>query len=454
MTATLTGIQPTGDLHLGNYAGAVRPLAELANDPARDVYLFVADLHALNGRPDPAVLRERSKKLVAALLACGLDRPNVHLYRQSRVPAVAGMASLLSNVASKGLLNRAHAYKAAVDRNLETGEDADAGVTAGLYLYPVLMAADILAFDANQVPVGRDQIQHIEMARDLAQRFNHLHDHEFFVLPEALIEEQVATLPGLDGRKMSKSYDNTIPLFAGGSKALRAAIMRIVTDSRLPGEPKDPDDCALFTIYRAFADTAETAAFRQALLDGISWGDAKQALYERVEADVAPMRERYAAFMADPPAIEAILQQGAHKARAIATPKIAALRAVLGLNAFHAATVPSGRRQPQAVRPGKLPRFASFRDTDGSFRFRLLSTQGEELLLSMAFAEPKAAGALQQRLKTLGATAAVWQRRPLAVALELDGQVVACTPEYANAAARDDASRRLREALDQLAARA
>jgi tryptophanyl-tRNA synthetase len=229
--------------------------------------------------------------------------------------------------------------------------------------------------------------------------------------------------------------------------------MRIVTDSRLPGEPKDPDDCALFTMYRAFADAAETAAFRQALLDGISWGDAKQTLYERVEADVAPMRERYEAFMAEPPAIEAILQQGARKARAIATPKIAALREVLGLRAFHAVTAPSGRRQPQAAaRPGKLPRFASFRDTDGSFRFRLLSTQGEELLLSMAYAEPKAAGALQQRLKTLGATAAVWQRRPLAVALELDGRVVACTPEYANAAERDDALQRLREALDQLAA--
>ena len=453
-TRVLTGITTTGTPHLGNYVGAIRPALAASRRDDVDAFYFMADYHALIKSSDAARIERSRLEIAATWLAAGLDPERVTFYRQSDIPEIPELTWFLTCIASKGMLNRAHAYKAAVDRNLETGEDADAGVTAGLYLYPVLMAADILAFDANQVPVGRDQIQHIEMARDLAQRFNHLHGHEFFVLPEALIEEQVATLPGLDGRKMSKSYDNTIPLFAGGSKALRAAIMRIVTDSRLPGEAKDPDDCALFTIYRAFADAAETAAFRQALLDGISWGDAKQALYERVETDVAPMRERYAAFMANPPAIEAVLQQGARKARAIATPKIAALRAVLGLTAFHAATVPGGRRRPQAARPGKLPRFASFRDTEGSFRFRLLSAQGEELLLSMAFAEPKAAGALQQRLKTQGATAAVWQRRPLAVALELDGQVVACTPEYANTAARDDAFQRLREALDQLAAHA
>jgi tryptophanyl-tRNA synthetase len=318
-------------------------------------------------------------------------------------------------------------------------------------MYPVLMAADILAFDANQVPVGRDQIQHIEMARDLGQRFNHLHGHEFFVLPEALIEEQVATLPGLDGRKMSKSYDNTIPLFAGGKKQLRETIMRIVTDSRLPGEPKDPDDCALFTIFRAFADEAETAAFRQALLGGIGWGEAKQVLYERIEADVAPMRERYEALMADPAAIEAILRQGAQKARAIAAPKVAALREVLGLRAMTTAPARADRSKV-APKQGKMPRLASFRDADGNFRFRLFSAEGEELLLSKSFADPKAAGALQKRLKALGATSAVLRIRPLGVSLELDGEAVAGTPDYRDERARDDALARLHEALDQLAA--
>jgi tryptophanyl-tRNA synthetase len=318
-------------------------------------------------------------------------------------------------------------------------------------MYPVLMAADILAFDAHQVPVGRDQIQHIEMARDLGQRFNHLHGHEFFVLPEALIEEQVATLPGLDGRKMSKSYDNTIPLFAGGKKQLRETIMRIVTDSRLPGEPKDPDDCALFTIFRAFASEAETAAFRQALLDGLGWGEAKQVLYERIEADVAPMRERYEALMADPAAIEAILLEGAQKARAIATPKLAALREVLGLRAMTTAPTPAARSKT-APKQGKMPRFASFRDADGNFRFRLFSAEGEELLLSKSFADPKAAGALQKQIKALGAGSAVLQIQSLGMALELDGETVASTPDYRDEQARDAALASLREALDQLAA--
>jgi tryptophanyl-tRNA synthetase len=317
-------------------------------------------------------------------------------------------------------------------------------------MYPVLMAADILAFDANQVPVGRDQIQHIEMARDLAQRFNHLHGHAFFVLPEALIEDQVATLPGLDGRKMSKSYDNTIPLFAP-RETLRKLVASIVTDSRLPGEPKDPDNCAVFTLFRAFASEAETAAFRQALLDGIGWGEAKQVLYERIETEVAPMRERYEALMADPAAIETILQQGAQKARAIATPKLAALREVLGLRAMTTAPAPAigSKATPKQ---GKMPRFASFRDADGGFRFRLFSAEGEELLLSKSFADPKAAGALQKQLRSLGAGAAVLQVRSLGVDLELDGATVASTPDCRDEQARDEALASLREALDQLAA--
>jgi tryptophanyl-tRNA synthetase len=450
-TRVLTGITTTGTPHLGNYVGAIRPAVEASRRDDVDAFYFMADYHALIKSDDAARIERSRLEIAATWLAAGLDPARVTFYRQSDIPEIPELTWFLTCVASKGMLNRAHAYKAAVDRNMEMGEDADAGITAGLYMYPVLMAADILAFDAHKVPVGRDQIQHIEMARDLGQRFNHIHGREFFVLPEALIEEQVATLPGLDGRKMSKSYDNTIPLFAGGKKQLRDTIMRIVTDSRLPGEAKDPDNSSLFTIFRAFAGDIETAAFRQALIDGLGWGEAKQVLYERIESDVAPMRERYEAFMADPAAIEAILQQGALKARAIATPKIAALRDALGLRS--ATSVATTVDQPKATpKQGKMPRFASFRDADGNFRFRLFSADGEELLLSMPFADPKAAGALQKRLKTLGAAAAVLQAQSSGMVLTLDGEAVASTPDYRDEPTRDKALAQLHEALDQLAA--
>ncbi len=448
-TRVLTGITTTGTPHLGNYVGAIRPALAASRRENVDAFYFMADYHALIKSGDAARIERSRLEIAATWLAAGLDPERVTFYRQSDIPEIPELTWFLTCIASKGMLNRAHAYKAAVDRNTEAGEDADAGITAGLYLYPVLMAADILAFDANQVPVGRDQIQHIEMARDLAQRFNHLHEGEFFVLPEALIEEKVATLPGLDGRKMSKSYDNTIPLFAGGPKALREAIMRIVTDSRAPGEPKDADASSLFTIYRAFANEAESTAFRQTLLDGMGWGEAKQALYERVELDIAPMRERYASFMRDPASIERILLDGARKARAIAAPKVAALRAVLGLRPFGAVSATASRSQvPKA---DKLARFASFRDADGQFRFRLFSAQGEELLLSVAFADPQAAGRLQKRLKALGASAAVVVMQPSSMTLELDGKAVATTPDYPDEQARDAALEVLRTALDELA---
>ncbi len=447
----LTGITTTGTPHLGNYVGAIRPALAASRRDDVDAFYFMADYHALIKSGDAARIERSRLEIAATWLAAGLDPQRVTFYRQSDIPEIPELTWFLTCAASKGMLNRAHAYKAAVDRNAESGEDADAGITAGLYMYPVLMAADILAFDANQVPVGRDQIQHIEMARDLAQRFNHLHGQEFFVLPEALIEEQVATLPGLDGRKMSKSYDNTIPLFAGGSKALRESIMRLVTDSRAPGEPKDADASPLFMIYRAFAGEAESAAFRQSLLGGMGWGDAKQVLYERVEADVAPMRERYVSLMRDPAAIETILQEGAHKARAIAGPKIATLRAALGLRSFSAAGGAAGA--PIVVKADKLPRFASFRDGDGCFRFRLFSAQGDELLLSASFADPKAAGSMQKRLKTLGSAAAVFVMQPLSMTLELDGVSVAQTPTYADELERDGALASLRMALDEIAQR-
>ncbi len=452
-TRVLTGITTTGTPHLGNYVGAIRPAVAASLRPEVDAFYFMADYHALIKSDDPARIERSRLEIAATWLAAGLDPDRVTFYRQSDIPEIPELTWFLTCVTAKGLLNRAHAYKAAVDKNAEAGEDADAGVTAGLYMYPVLMAADILAFDAHKVPVGRDQIQHIEMARDIAQRFNHIYGkgRDYFVLPEVVIEEQVATLPGLDGRKMSKSYDNTIPLFSGGKKHLRDSIMRIVTDSRLPGEPKDPDSSSLFTIFRAFATEVEATAFRQALLDGIGWGEAKQVLFERIEADVAPMRERYDELMSKTEQIESILQEGARKARAIAAPKIAALRDAIGLRSGTSVASASTAARAE-TKAGKLPRFASFREADGSFRFRLLSAEGEELLLSKPFADPKAAGAQQKRLKVHGATAAVLQVLPHALQLELDGEIVGSTPAYADEQARDEALARLREALDQLAA--
>lgn len=313
---TLTGIKPTGELHLGNYAGAIRPLAELAADDHRDVYVFLADLHALNGRPDPAVLADRTRRLAAALLACGLDRPNVRLYRQSRVPAVARLTALLGNVTSKGLLNRAHAYKASVAANLDAGRDPDHGVNMGLYGYPVLMAADVLGMDADEVPVGADQAQHLEIAVDLAQQFARTYEPGVLREPKALITRSVATLVGLDGRKMSKSYDNTIALMADPAETARR-IRRIVTDSTPPEQPKDPEACTLVALLRAFADAATVdeveARYRTG---GIGYGEVKARLADAVERRVAPHRERYERLLGDPSAVEdRLADDGGHAAR-------------------------------------------------------------------------------------------------------------------------------------------
>jgi tryptophanyl-tRNA synthetase len=450
-TRVLTGITTTGTPHLGNYVGAIRPAVAASRRADVDAFYFMADYHALIKSDDPARIERSRLEIAATWLAAGLDPDRVTFYRQSDIPEIPELTWFLTCVTAKGLLNRAHAYKAAVDKNTEEQLDPDAGITAGLYMYPVLMAADILAFNAHQVPVGRDQIQHIEMARDIAQRFNHIYGREFFVLPEALVEEQVATLPGLDGRKMSKSYDNTIPLFAAGAKGMREAIMRIVTDSRLPGEPKDADGSALFTIFRAFASDTEAHAFRTALEEGMGWGEAKQVLFERIETDVAPMRARYEELMARPERIEAALQEGARKARAIAQPLMVELRQAIGLRTMVAAAAPASAA-PQPAKAGKLPRLASFRDADGSFRFRLFAGDGEELLLSRSFADPKAAGALQKRMKSLGAEAAVMVLEPQGFVLELDGEAVATSPMYGDDETRDQALARVREAFDQLAA--
>jgi len=442
-TRVLTGITTTGTPHLGNYVGAIRPAVAASRRDDVDAFFFMADYHALIKCDDPARVNRSRLEIAATWLACGLDPERATLYRQSDIPEIPQLTWLLTCVTAKGLLNRAHAYKAAVDKNQAAGEDVDAGVTAGLYMYPVLMAADILAFNAHTVPVGRDQVQHLEMTRDIAQRFNHIYGGDYFVLPDVSIEEQVATLPGLDGRKMSKSYDNTIPLFEGGPKRQRAAIMRIVTDSREPGEPKDPDGASLFAIYRAFADADEARVFREQLEQGMAWGEAKQVLYQRVDDELAPMRERYDALMAHPDDVEDILRAGAAKARAIATPLLETLVAAVGLG-----TAAAGRGKParrSGKKGGKHARVVSFRDADG-FRFRLLAANGEELALSRAYADPKAAGLDSRRLLAAGADLDV-QPTDEALALRLEGDTIAETGAFADASAREAAVARLREEL-------
>ncbi|MFM2066710.1 MAG: hypothetical protein RLZZ584_1619, partial [Pseudomonadota bacterium] len=335
----------------------------------------------------------------------GLDPERVTFYRQSDIPETPELTWLLTCVTAKGQMNRAHAYKAAADANLAAGEDVDAGVSMGLYSYPILMAADILLFNAHKVPVGRDQVQHIEMARDVAQRFNHLYGQgrDFFVLPEAQIDDAVAVLPGLDGRKMSKSYDNTIPLFEGGARGLKDAVARIVTDSRLPGEPKEPEGSALVTLFDAFASADDRAAFRADLRAGLAWGEAKQRLVNLIEGQIAPMRERYAELMAHPEHIEEALQLGAAKARAVAGPLLAELRHAVGLRRMVA--VPQAARAAASTARVELPVFKQYREADGRFYFKLTSAHGAALLQSTGLKEGREAGAWVKRLKTEGKSA-------------------------------------------------
>ncbi|MNK16363.1 Tryptophan--tRNA ligase [compost metagenome] len=428
-TRVLTGITTTGTPHLGNYAGAIRPAVQASTQPGVDAFFFLADYHALIKCDDPARVARSRLEIAATWLAVGLDPERVTFYRQSDIPEIPELCWLLTCVTAKGLMNRAHAYKASVDQNVAKGVDPDDGITMGLFSYPVLMAADIVMFNANKVPVGRDQIQHLEMARDIAQRFNHLYGREYFSLPEVAIEEDVATLPGLDGRKMSKSYNNTIPLFEGGASALRASVMRIVTDSRAPGEPKDAEASHLYTLYRAFATQAESAVFRQQLEAGMGWGDAKQALYDHLEALLAPMREKYIDLMANPGRIEDILQAGAAKARKLAVPFMQELRQAVGLRNLGAAATAGKGASGKKDKP-KGARFVSFRDEDGGFRFRLLAADGEELLLSQRFADPKEAGALMRRLQ-LEPADTVLQANEQGYAALVDGVAVATAPSGA-----------------------
>jgi tryptophanyl-tRNA synthetase len=405
----LTGITTSGTPHLGNFVGAIRPAVAASREPGVEGFFFLADYHALIKCDDPARIERSRLEIAATWLAAGLDPRQVTFYRQSDIPETTELSWLLTCVTAKGQMNRAHAYKAATDANGAAGEDPDANVTMGLFSYPILMAADILLFNAHRVPVGRDQVQHIEMARDVAQRFNHQFGagRELFVLPRAEIEESEALLPGLDGRKMSKSYDNTVPLFEGGARGLKDAIARVVTDSRLPGEPKNPESSSLVTLFDAFADAAQRQQLRADLRGGLGWGEAKQQVVARIESQVGPMRERYEALIAHPETLEEVLQEGARKARAVATPFLAELRHAVGLRPMVA--VPAARRATAGTADrtahAALPLFKQYREADGRFFFKLAAADGTLLLQSEGLADGREAGSWVKRLKTEGGAA-------------------------------------------------
>ena len=396
----LTGITTTGTPHLGNFVGSIRPSVAASRLPGVQSFYFLADYHALIKCDEPARIQRSTLEIAASWLAAGLDPERVAFYRQSDIPEIAELTWLLTCVTGKGMLNRAHAYKASVDKNAAAGNDPDADVSAGLFMYPVLMGADILMFKSHKVPVGRDQIQHIEMARDMAQRFNYLYG-EHLVMPEAVVEESVALLPGLDGRKMSKSYNNTIPLFAPRDQ-LSKLIAGIVTDSRTPREPKEVEGSALFQIYQAFASEPETTALRQAYADGIGWGDAKQLLFERIDREVAPMRQRYHELIGKPGNIEALLRAGAEKARAVATPFMGELRQAVGLRNLASQT--SAPAKGKSLK-SDAPAFKQYREKDGQYYFKLIDADARPLLQSSGFDSPREAALVISTLQKDGLTA-------------------------------------------------
>jgi tryptophanyl-tRNA synthetase len=409
----LTGITTSGTPHLGNYVGSIRPSVRASQSDDVQSFYFLADYHALIKIGEPERVQRSTLEIAASWLAAGVDPERVTFYRQSDIPEIPELTWLLTCVTGKGMLNRAHAYKASVDKNNAAGNDPDADVTAGLFMYPVLMAADILLFNAHKVPVGRDQIQHIEMARDIAQSFNYRYKknsnlgsknagQDHFTLPEAEIEASVATLPGLDGRKMSKSYDNTIPLFAPRAE-LKKLIAGIVTDSRLPGEPKDIEGSALYQIYQAFASEDEATVMQAAYKNGIGWGDAKQMLFERIDSEIAPMREKYEWLMNNPAEIEAILLKGADKARQIATPFMQSLRQAVGLRGLGA--LQAATRAEKKVLKNLAGSFKQYREADGMFYFKLLNAQSRVVLQSLGFESPKDVGVAIAHIKEHGIVA-------------------------------------------------
>ena len=323
----LTGITTTGTPHLGNYAGAIKQAIRISKKDYHDSFLFLADYHSLIKNKNPEEIKQSCLEVAATWIALGLDTKKTIFYRQSDIPEILELNWILSTFTAKGLMNRAHAYKSAVSDN-EGNSDTDKGITMGLYSYPILMAADILMFKASHVPVGQDQVQHLEMTRDIAQRFNHKNG-DIFVIPEAILEKNASVLPGLDGRKMSKSYNNFIPLFSS-SDDLRRHVMKIKTDSLEPGVPK-PTDCNLFEIFKAFASDDESANFKQKLEEGISWGDAKEELFQLLDSHLSEPRKEYEKLIQDPANLNQELLSGAKRARELSVPFMSEIRSSLGI---------------------------------------------------------------------------------------------------------------------------
>ncbi len=324
----LTGIKPTGKPHIGNYLGAIKPALELVEK--YDARYFIADYHALNTIKDPILLKENTYEVAATWLACGLDPNKVLFYRQSDVSQTFELSTQLMCFTAKGLMNRAHAYKAIIQENKEKNRDEDFKVNMGLFTYPILMAADILLFNSEYIPVGKDQVQHIEIAADIAEAVNRTYNKELFIIPKPLVSEETMTIIGSDGRKMSKSYNNTIALFLE-EKKLRKSIMKIVTNSQSIEEPKDPENCAVFSLYKLFSTKEEQEKLANKYkAGGMGWGEAKQTLFEAINQQIKPMREKYTTLMQNKDEIDKILNTGGEKAREIAQEKINELRKAMG----------------------------------------------------------------------------------------------------------------------------
>lgn len=327
----LTGITPSGTPHIGNYVGAIKPALEMAKNPQFKSYFFIADYHSLIKLWEPELRKQYIYEIAATWLALGLDPEKTIFYRQSDIPEILEINWILTSVTAKGLLNRAHAYKAMLDDNqLHNKKDLDQGVTMGLFNYPMLMAADIIAFNADLVPVGKDQIQHIEIARDIVNRFNHIYHTQLLKTPKALVDDKTETIPGLDGQKMSKSYNNTIPLFST-AKQLRKLIMKIVTNSQLPTEPKSTENCTIFSLYQQFANQAEASELAKRYQQGIGWGEAKAILFEKMDEVLTPAREKYEALIAHPEIIDRYLKSGAEKARMSAVKLLKRIKTTIGI---------------------------------------------------------------------------------------------------------------------------
>ena len=322
----LTGITTTGTPHIGNYLGAIKPALELAKEYDESFY-FLADYHAIIKNSKSTEVTDSVKNVALAWLASGLNPNKSFFYRQSDVPEILELSWVLNCVTAKGLMNRSHAYKAATTLNKD---DEDKGITMGLFSYPILMAADILMFNATHVPVGADQIQHIEMTRDIAGRFNHLYK-KTFILPEAIIQSTNETVPGIDGQKMSKSYGNIIPLLST-EKQLKKSIAKIVTNSLEPGNPKDPSNCTVFALYKYFASKPMVDELFDDYKKGISWGDAKNKLFEVVNNEITPIRESYEKLQEDKDFLNDLLSDGSNKVRPIAKELLESIRSSVGIN--------------------------------------------------------------------------------------------------------------------------